>query len=39
MQTMGQHMHFRLAPGLKFAVHPDPAVAIVVRNESHVSCA
>ncbi len=35
MQGVRQDMHLGLAPGDEFAVHPDPAVAVVEGNEGH----
>ena len=40
MQRMRQHMHFGLAPGNKFAIEPDHAVAIIkgsCKGHRHIS--
>ena len=36
MQAVGQDMQLRLAPGEELAIHPDPAVAVIERQQGHV---
>jgi len=33
VEAVGQYVHLRFPPGNELAVEPDPAIAVVVRDE------